>query len=48
MTSVVMKMKEQQLILIKLYSKSFSTILKAHIAAYQKYFNRVKLDLGNN
>lgn len=27
-------------------SKSFNTILKAHIAAYQKYFNRVKLDLG--
>ncbi|MBC7888213.1 MAG: glycoside hydrolase N-terminal domain-containing protein [Ferruginibacter sp.] len=26
--------------------KSFSTILKAHVAAYQKYFNRVKLDLG--
>jgi alpha-L-fucosidase 2 len=26
--------------------KSFSTILKSHIAAYQKYFNRVKLDLG--
>jgi len=26
--------------------KSFSTILQNHIAAYQKYFNRVKLDLG--
>lgn len=25
--------------------KSFAEILKAHIAAYQKYFNRVKLDL---
>ena len=30
----------------KAVSKSFSTIAKAHIAAYQKYFNRVKLDLG--
>jgi len=26
--------------------KPYSTILKSHIAAYQKYFNRVKLDLG--
>jgi alpha-L-fucosidase 2 len=26
--------------------KSFSTISKAHVAAYQKYFNRVQLDLG--
>ncbi|MEO5563937.1 MAG: glycoside hydrolase family 95 protein, partial [Chitinophagaceae bacterium] len=26
--------------------KSYATILKAHIIAYQKYFNRVKLDLG--
>ncbi len=30
----------------KAYSKPFATILKAHITAYQKYFNRVKLDLG--
>ena len=30
----------------KAYSKHFADILKAHIAAYQKYFNRVKLDLG--
>ena len=30
----------------KAYSKSFQQILPAHIAAYQKYFNRVKLDLG--
>ncbi len=30
----------------KAYPKSFVTILPAHIAAYQKYFNRVKLDLG--
>jgi alpha-L-fucosidase 2 len=29
------------------YSKSFAAILPAHIAAYQKYFNRVKLDLGS-
>ncbi|MEO5975735.1 MAG: glycoside hydrolase family 95 protein [Chryseolinea sp.] len=28
------------------YSKSFSSIQKAHIAAYQNYFNRVKLDVG--
>jgi len=26
--------------------KPFSEILKAHVTAYQKYFNRVKLDLG--
>lgn len=31
----------------KAYPKSFATILAAHIAAYQKYFNRVKLDLGS-
>ncbi len=30
----------------KAYPKNFADILKAHIAAYQKYFNRVKLDLG--
>lgn len=30
----------------KAYPKSFASILTAHIAAYQKYFNRVKLDLG--
>ncbi|HEU5289062.1 MAG TPA: glycoside hydrolase family 95 protein, partial [Cyclobacteriaceae bacterium] len=27
-------------------SKSFAKILKAHVKAYQEYFNRVKLDLG--
>ena len=32
--------------LSKAYPKSFSAILPAHVAAYQKYFNRVKLDLG--
>jgi alpha-L-fucosidase 2 len=32
--------------LTKAISKSFAEIQKAHIAAYQKYFNRVKLDLG--
>jgi alpha-L-fucosidase 2 len=31
----------------KAISKSFTAILKGHIAAYQKYFNRVKLDLGS-
>jgi len=30
----------------KAYPKNFAEILKTHIAAYQKYFNRVKLDLG--
>ncbi|MBX2971175.1 MAG: glycoside hydrolase family 95 protein [Cyclobacteriaceae bacterium] len=28
------------------FSKSFDKISKAHIKAYQEYFNRVKLDLG--
>jgi alpha-L-fucosidase 2 len=32
--------------LSKVYVKSYAQILPAHIAAYQKYFNRVKLDLG--
>ena len=32
--------------LAKAYPKNYADILKAHIAAYQKYFNRVKLDLG--
>jgi alpha-L-fucosidase 2 len=32
----------------KAYPKSFSAILPAHIAAYQKYFNRVKLNLGSS
>ena len=31
----------------KAFPKSFAAILPAHIAAYQKYFNRVKLDLGS-
>lgn len=31
----------------KAYPKSFAAILPAHIAVYQKYFNRVKLDLGS-
>lgn len=30
----------------KAYGKSYESIKKSHIAAYQKYFNRVKLDLG--
>ncbi len=33
--------------LAKARTKSFAAILKAHVAAYQKYFNRVKLDLGS-
>ncbi len=30
----------------KAYSKSFDELRKSHVAAYQKYFNRVTLDLG--
>lgn len=30
----------------KAYNKSFAAIKAAHIPAYQKYFNRVKFDLG--
>jgi len=30
----------------KAFPKSFAAILHAHVATYQKYFNRVKLDLG--
>ncbi|CAN5476380.1 glycoside hydrolase family 95 protein [soil metagenome] len=33
--------------LAKAVTKSFSEILQQHIAAYQKYFNRVKLNVGN-
>ncbi|GAB2808200.1 glycoside hydrolase family 95 protein [Ferruginibacter profundus] len=33
--------------IIKARAKSFAEILKVHVAAYQKYFNRVKLDLGS-
>ena len=32
----------------KAYPKTYAAILNSHIAAYQKYFNRVKLDLGTN
>jgi alpha-L-fucosidase 2 len=32
----------------KAYPKSFAAILPAHVAAYQKYFNRVKLNLGTS
>ena len=32
--------------LSKAAAKTFSEMLKGHVAAYQKYFNRVKLDLG--
>ncbi|MBE7174066.1 MAG: glycoside hydrolase family 95 protein [Williamsia sp.] len=31
----------------KAFARPFAAILPAHVAAYQKYFNRVKLDLGN-
>ena len=31
----------------KAYARSFAAIRPAHITMYQKYFNRVKLDLGN-
>ncbi len=34
--------------LAKAITKPFAEILKTHIAAYQKYFNRVKLTLGND
>ncbi len=30
----------------KAFGKSYESLKKAHITAYQKYFNRVKLDLG--
>ncbi|MGZ3879845.1 MAG: glycoside hydrolase family 95 protein [Flavisolibacter sp.] len=30
------------------YPKPFAAIMAAHVAAYQKYFDRVKLDLGNS
>lgn len=30
----------------KAYAKTFAAILPAHVAVYQKYFNRVKLTLG--
>ena len=32
----------------KVYLKSYAAILNSHITAYQKYFNKVKLDLGVN
>ena len=32
----------------KAYPKTFDKILKGHVAAYQEYFNRVKLDLGTS
>ncbi|MES2775647.1 MAG: glycoside hydrolase family 95 protein [Bacteroidota bacterium] len=32
--------------LVKAVNKKYAAIEKAHVAAYQKYFNRVKLDLG--
>lgn len=35
-------------LLSKAAAKSFDEIATSHIAAYQKYFNRVKLDLGSS
>ncbi len=35
-------------VLGKAFSKSYAQILSDHINAYQKYFNRVKLDLGTS
>lgn len=32
----------------KSFGKPFTVMLASHIAAYQKYFNRVKLNLGNS
>lgn len=32
----------------KAYAKSYAAILTPHVAAYQQYFNRVKLDLGTS
>ncbi|WP_207508666.1 glycoside hydrolase family 95 protein [Telluribacter humicola] len=32
----------------KAYPKSYAAIQKEHIAAYQRYFNRVRLDLGTS
>jgi alpha-L-fucosidase 2 len=32
----------------KAYSKSFEDLRKSHVAGYQKYFNRVTLDLGTS
>ena len=34
--------------LSKAAAKPFATVLQSHIAAYQRYFNRVKLDLGTS
>lgn len=33
--------------LTKAYSRPYADLLKAHVTAYQKYFNRVHFDLGN-
>ncbi len=32
----------------KAYKKDFATLLRAHSAFYQRYYNRVKLDLGSS
>lgn len=33
--------------MVKSYGKSFTTVAASHVKAYQRYFNRVKLNLGN-
>ncbi|RYZ34233.1 MAG: glycoside hydrolase family 95 protein, partial [Sphingobacteriales bacterium] len=38
--------KQAATYLARAITKSYPTILKQHIAAYQRYFDRVKLDLG--
>lgn len=41
------EVKRADTYLTKAFLKPYSTLLKAHVAAYQSYFNRVKLDLGS-
>lgn len=40
--------KKAQNLLDKAYKKEFTSIKEKHIAIYQKYFNRVHLDLGSS
>jgi alpha-L-fucosidase 2 len=40
------EVKSANAYLNKEFSKSYAVLLKNHVAAYQQYFNRVKLDLG--
>jgi len=41
-------LQRAQNILTKALRKNFETLLRAHSAFYQKYYNRVKLDLGTS